>query len=649
MDLKKIFIKNAKPTKVGGQAVLDGIMMKGEKRTALTMRMPDGSLYARIKPAASAKKWMKIPFVRGVGIFGQALVEGVKTITHSADVLEKYEGEGAVEDDKLTAWMNKKFGKEKAWNIMIYFAVALSLAFSIGVFMILPTAAVSLFAYLWDNDIFLNLVEGVVRIILFVVYVLLISRLDEIDNVFKYHGAEHKTIHCFENGKELTVENAKAFTTLHPRCGTSFLMFVLVISLTLFSFLGWPSLIIRIASRIVLLPVIAGIAYELLRWAGKSDNIVVKILSIPGILLQKITTSEPREEHLEVAIVAIKAAMREEGPMGEGLCDENGNLVYNVRLLVKNGEERLLKAGIEPYEAKNQAELLYCYLKKVEKGQLYFKGKEKVSFKTMSEYFKLIDKKKEGVPLQYITGTQDFMDLTFIVNENVLIPRFDTEVVVEKAEELIRRLADEKGIDTQIKVLDLCSGSGVIGITLDRRCADLINVIGGKAENSTPGEVNKTETAEVEKQRTSGIYVVGSDLSEAALEVAEKNKEKLGSNIQFIQGNMFENVEEKFHMIISNPPYIPRQEIESLMAEVKSFEPMMALDGGLSGLDFYRQIVSEAHEYLMPGGYVVFEIGHGQGADIVKFFEGAEGYEKAEVLLDLGQKERTVFCKYVGK
>jgi uncharacterized protein YqhQ len=155
----------------------------------------------------------------------------------------------------------------------------------------------------------LNLLEGLLRIVMFIIYVFLISRLEDIKRVFQYHGAEHKSIHCFENGLDLTVENCKTFSTIHPRCGTSFMMFVLVISLLLFSFLGWPNLIIRILSRLLFIPIIAGLSYELLRWAGKSSSGIVKIISYPGLLLQKLTTKEPDDMQMEVALTSLKAVL----------------------------------------------------------------------------------------------------------------------------------------------------------------------------------------------------------------------------------------------------------------------------------------------------------------------------------------------------
>ncbi len=307
MDLNKIFIKSACPTKIGGQAVLEGIMMKGADRMAVTVRKPDGGMHVKIDRIPAQSKWMKVPVMRGVVAFMSSLVTGTKTLMYSAEVLEEYDTE--MEKDRFTIWLEKRFGAKGAMDVMLYFSVILALVFTIGIFIIFPTAAVNIFQLITTNEIALNLLEGVFRIVLFVAYVVLIARMKDIRRVFEFHGAEHKTIHCYENGLPLTPENCKAYAPLHPRCGTSFLMFVMVISLLLFSLLGWPDLVWRITSRLLLIPLIAGLSYELLRWAGRSDSWLVKILSLPGLALQKLTTKEPDEKQLEVAIVSMKAVL----------------------------------------------------------------------------------------------------------------------------------------------------------------------------------------------------------------------------------------------------------------------------------------------------------------------------------------------------
>ena len=314
---------------------MEGVMMRGNDRIAIAVRVPDGRIHIRTQPLKANGKWSKVPVVRGVFAFVSSLVNGMKTLLYSADVLEAYGWTAGDSDDgkdeepgRLEKWLTAKFGEKAVWNLMIYLAVIAAIVITVGVFILLPTLVVSLLSKVTESKFLLNLAEGVLRIIIFVGYIAAVSRMEDIKRTFMYHGAEHRTIHCFENGLELTPENAQQFYTLHPRCGTSFMMFVMVISLILFSLLGWPNLAARLISRIVLIPVVAGLSYELLKWAGRSDNIVVKILSIPGLALQMLTTRPPTDDQVEVAICSMKAVLVPEGtPYIEGICDTDANLI----------------------------------------------------------------------------------------------------------------------------------------------------------------------------------------------------------------------------------------------------------------------------------------------------------------------------------
>ena len=333
MDSKKIFLKDACPTSIGGQAIMEGIMMRGPEKMAIAVRLPDGSIHMKTEPTPKASKWAKMPLVRGVVNFVASLVQGTKVLMYSADILEEHYPE-EYEKDKFDIWIEEKVGKEKAWKILMYLSVVIALVLSVGLFMLLPTVAVGLLGMITENIIALNLAEGAVRIAIFILYIALISKMEDIKTVFKYHGAEHKTIHCFENGLELTSANAQQFYTLHPRCGTSFMMFVMVIAVLTHALMGWPNVWLRILSRIAVLPIIAGLSYELLKWAGRSDNIIVRTLSMPGIYLQKLTTKEPDEKHLEVAIAAMKAVLAGDSvPYFEGLCDLDGNPIEKAEVV----------------------------------------------------------------------------------------------------------------------------------------------------------------------------------------------------------------------------------------------------------------------------------------------------------------------------
>ncbi len=329
LDYEKIFVKDACPTSIGGQAVMEGVMMQGPDRIALAMRLPSGELYLRTRKKKTPPKVMNIPFVRGIVAFALSLVNGMTTLMESADILEKYAPEEYSEEPgKLEKWINEKFGDRAAWNFMMTSALVVALLISVVFFIILPTWVVNFLGKWISSAVVLNLIEGLLRIAMFIGYVAAIRNMEDIKTLFRYHGAEHKTIHCFENGLDLTPDKADIFYTLHPRCGTSFLVFVLIISLLLFSFLGWPNLVVRILSRLLLIPVIAGISYELLKWAGRSDGMIVRVLSYPGLMLQKLTTAEPTLEQLEVAILSLKAVLTDpETADIDGFVDKNGKLI----------------------------------------------------------------------------------------------------------------------------------------------------------------------------------------------------------------------------------------------------------------------------------------------------------------------------------
>ena len=306
----------------GGQALIEGVMMCGREHIAMAVRKGDGTISCEIEKRKSISdrfKFLKWPFVRGTVNLVESLVLGFKALTYSAN--ESAESE----EEELSAG-------EMA------FSVVLALVLGIGLFFLLP-AGLAHFTKAYVTSSFMqNLLEGAIRVAIFIGYIVAISKMSEIARVFQYHGAEHKTIHAYEAGVELIPANCRQFPTLHPRCGTSFLMFVFIIAFALHFLLGWPTLWLRIVTRLLLLPVIAGLSYELLKWAGKSDNIVVKILSLPGLYLQKITTKEPDDSQLEVAIAAIHAVC-DEKPCGTyTICKEDVGH-YDGHELIESAKE----------------------------------------------------------------------------------------------------------------------------------------------------------------------------------------------------------------------------------------------------------------------------------------------------------------------
>lgn len=300
-------------TNIGGQAVIEGVMMRGKKMYALAVRTPDGEICVEKKGVDSVFSRagiFKYPIFRGMAAFIESMIMGVKIIMRSAQ-LAGLEEETEEEPGKFEKWLEEKFG-DKFADILIYISVCLSLLFSVVVFFLLPVFIGSFFKGYLPGTWALGIVEGLIRIIIFLLYIFLISRMKEIQRVFQYHGAEHKTINCFEHDEELVVENVMKHTRLHKRCGTSFLLIVMVISMVVFFFVRTDNLALRLLSRILLVPFVAGISYEIIQWAGRSESKLVAIVSAPGLCLQKITTAEPDGPQIEAAIAAMKGVLEDE-------------------------------------------------------------------------------------------------------------------------------------------------------------------------------------------------------------------------------------------------------------------------------------------------------------------------------------------------
>ncbi len=296
-----------KKTTVGGQAVIEGVMMRGTKGLATAVRLPNGTIEVKKENSTSLtkkNKFLGLPIIRGFVSLIESLVVGIKSLEYSASFFEDEDEE----ESKFDKWFDKTF-KEKGDNVLMGISLVLSLTFSVLLFFILPTALASIVKkYVTDNTLALNVMEGVIRVLIFLSYIVIIGKMKDIYRLYQYHGAEHKTIFCYESGIELTPKNAKKFGRLHPRCGTNFMFLVMVISIIIFSFTGWESIGQRVISRVLLLPLVSGITYEIIRWLGKSNSSISKVIAWPGLLLQKITTKEPDEKMLEVAIASLKAA-----------------------------------------------------------------------------------------------------------------------------------------------------------------------------------------------------------------------------------------------------------------------------------------------------------------------------------------------------
>ncbi len=295
-------------TSIGGQALIEGIMMRGPNEVAIAVRKPDGEIELKIdklNTLAMRYKIFGIPFLRGVVSLVEAMVIGTKALMYSAEFFEEEEQE----EDLKESFIQRIF-KDNAENVEMFITVLFSMVLAVGVFMIIPTIITNLFKKWIESPIVLNLVEGAIRISIFLIYVVSVSRFEDIKRVFEYHGAEHKTIHCYENGDKLTVENVKKYPILHPRCGTSFLFMVMIVSILVLSFFGWPNPLQRFLVRILMFPVIAGISYEINKLIGKSNSKLAYYLSYPGLMIQKLATvKEPDGPQIEVAIASLEAVL----------------------------------------------------------------------------------------------------------------------------------------------------------------------------------------------------------------------------------------------------------------------------------------------------------------------------------------------------
>lgn len=304
--------KEKHKSKIGGQALIEGVMMNGIHQSAMACRLPDGTIDLEVWNTRNGKDapwYKKVPFVRGIFNFVSSLILGYKCLMKSAEKQMTDDDDNEEELSKLDIWLNEHLN-EKAMNVISIIAMIFSLILALGLFKYLPSLITKPLA---DNAFIRTLVEGVIKIAIFVFYLWATAHMKDMKRTYEYHGAEHKTIACYEGGEELTVENVKKYTRLHPRCGTSFMILTLLISIFVFCFIPTGlTTIQRILVQIVLLPVVIGISYEFIKLAGRSDNKLVKIISFPGLQLQKITTREPDDSQIEVAIEAMKPCIPED-------------------------------------------------------------------------------------------------------------------------------------------------------------------------------------------------------------------------------------------------------------------------------------------------------------------------------------------------
>lgn len=303
-------------TSIGGQALIEGIMMRGPKTQAIVCRTAEGLVEKteELKFVKDKYPILGLPLIRGCATFLSSLIKGMQALTYSAELVP-LEEQG--EPDKLDAWIEAHFPAEQAQKLIIGVAVVLGIALSLFLFIFLPAFIVGLIEPLKINHVVRNLSEGVVRVIILLIYMRLCCLSPDVKRLFAYHGAEHKTIFCYEHGKPLTVANVRGESRFHPRCGTSFIFIMLILSVIVFSFVTWENIWLRLVLKPLLLPLICGLGFEFILYAGKHENLFTKIVAAPGLWMQRITTREPDLDQLEIAITAMKSAMPDEFPQSE--------------------------------------------------------------------------------------------------------------------------------------------------------------------------------------------------------------------------------------------------------------------------------------------------------------------------------------------
>ncbi len=586
-------------TKIGGQAVLEGVMMRGERSMALSIRDETGNIHTETTRLSDKKPWYRrVPFLRGVINLVISMVDGFKIIGKSADFM--------VDDVDIDG---------KGNGAIMGLSMLLGIVFALALFVGLPTAVsagiFALFKIDASTHVWLkSLIEGVAKMIVLVVYMASISAMKEIKRVFMYHGAEHKTISCYENELPLTVENVQKCSRYHDRCGTSFIVFVVVLSIVLMmvldvvcaacgftAFLDTKNWWLRMLLKIALLPLTAGVSYEVLMGLAKTNFVLFRPLKWLGKQFQKLTTREPDDGMCEVAIASFEAVLA---------MDADPDLPERrfQQPLTSEQFKQLVSDGLVPLTGVKDVEWLTAATLKIDRKDLD-KPDLKIPFAWTYRLTHDIERIRSGEPWQYVLEREQFGGLDYYVDNDVLIPRPETELVVEQA---------LRFVDDGHKVLDLCCGSGIVGVTIATR---------------------------------KKVDVTFADVSEKAIRIAKFNAKNNNVKAKFVVTNMFEKLgDEQYDVIVCNPPYIETATIDTLDSSVKDYEPHLALDGGADGLDFYRTLAAEAHKHLTDHGVLVMEIGYNQGETVPDLFENRYN---TDVLKDYSHNDRIVICILVNK
>lgn len=585
--------KNKKNRTLSGFAVLEGVTVYEQQYIATAVRDPENIIQIEnreVHPKRILTLLKGIFFLRGILYFFINFFIVTKHLYRSTEM--------SIDDSN-----NSKFNKWMEDKLKINISSTLTFLFLI----LLITLAIVVFAWvpiiLADKIVELNwqwfhiksvpyyLFLATIRLIIFLFYILILSLLPTIKRIMQYLGAQHKTINCVKDKNEVTVKNVMHSSRYLENCPINFLYLTVVAGIVVFPILDifLPNLFINIKSNILIvflnislhilaIPILASIVYEPIQLFALSNSKFLLVFKSPNYLMQFLTVKEPDEDMIAVAIAAYKTVK----DMTNGKEVQLTKFIFSrsVRQYLKDLKERFALKNID----ESDAEWLISIKTDIPRSEL-IESRAILMPSKIKQLEGFVSARLDGKPLWYVLGSTSFYGSEFLVDERVLIPRPETELLVEQV---------IKTIDKGNKVLDLCTGSGCIAVTIAKECRHL------------------------------NLTVTAADISADALQLAQKNANLNGTNITFVESNMFENIQGQFDVIICNPPYIKHEDIAKLQPEIKNYEPILALDGGVTGLDFYRILAQEAHKYLTPNGTLLLECGEGQTEEIVKMLENFE-------------------------